>query len=98
MALLYSSAVRLPARLVSRLPAATMLSKSVGRRPPGFKRVHDLGFPCCVVRAERPWYPPMSSVSGTELTEIFPQPGRWTPPVQVPTIRSDLAPPIRYRN
>jgi len=44
-------------------------------------------------------FPPMSAVTGSELTEIFTHPGRWIPPVQVSAIRdSDLDPEIRYRN
>lgn len=29
-----------------------------------------------------PEYPPLSTVSGTELTEVFTHPGRWIPPVR----------------
>ncbi len=43
-------------------------------------------------------YPPLSSINGTELTEIFTKPGRWIPPVQVPIRRSGLAPNVRQRN
>lgn len=43
-------------------------------------------------------YPPMTSVSGTELTELFTQPGRWIPPVHVAIRRSNLPPNIRRRN
>lgn len=43
-------------------------------------------------------YPPMSSVSGTELTELFTRPGRWIPPVQVSIRRSGLTPKVRRRN
>jgi hypothetical protein len=44
-------------------------------------------------------FPPMSAVTGTELTEIFTKPGRWIPPVQVSGIRdSELEPEVRYRN
>jgi hypothetical protein len=44
-------------------------------------------------------FPPMSSVTAEERTEIFSHPGRWIPPVEVPAIRrSGLPPVIRYRN
>ncbi len=44
-------------------------------------------------------YPPMGSLNGTELTEIFTNPGRWIPPVQVPIVRQpDSTPKVRYRN
>jgi hypothetical protein len=43
-------------------------------------------------------YPPLSSVTGPELTAIFTQPGRWIPPARVPIRRSGLAPNIRHRN
>jgi hypothetical protein len=44
-------------------------------------------------------YPPMSFVTGTELTEIFTRPSRWIPPVQVPIVHQpDSTPEVRYRN
>jgi hypothetical protein len=44
-------------------------------------------------------YPPISSVNGTELTEIFTHPGRWMPPVHVPIVRRpDSTPEVRYKN
>jgi hypothetical protein len=44
-------------------------------------------------------YPPMSSVRGTELTEIFTRLGRWMPPVNVPIVHlPDSTPEIRHRN
>jgi hypothetical protein len=43
-------------------------------------------------------YPPLSSVSGTELTELFTRPGRWIPAAHVPIRRSGLAPSVRHRN
>jgi hypothetical protein len=44
-------------------------------------------------------YPSMSFVSGIELTEIFTQPGRWIPPVQVPIVHQPgSTPDIRHRN
>ncbi len=35
-----------------------------------------------VLGLRQPEYPPLSTVSGTELTEIFTHPGRWIPPVR----------------
>lgn len=44
-------------------------------------------------------YPPMRPVTGTELTEIFTQPGRWMPPVRTSAIRHwESDPKVRYRN
>jgi hypothetical protein len=43
-------------------------------------------------------YPPLSTVSGTELTELFTQPGRWIPAAHVPIRRSGLAPNVQHRN
>ena len=43
-------------------------------------------------------FPPMSSVTAEERTEILTHPGRWIPPVQVAIRQSDLPPVVRRRN
>lgn len=44
-------------------------------------------------------FPPVRSVSGTELTKIFTHPGRWIKPVQsLPIRQSGAEPEVRYRN
>lgn len=43
-------------------------------------------------------YPPMSTVSGTELTEIFTKLGRWIPPIHVPVRQSGQGSAVRHRN
>jgi hypothetical protein len=43
-------------------------------------------------------YPPLSTVSGIELTELFTRPGRWIPAAQVPIRRSGLTPNVRHRS
>lgn len=44
-------------------------------------------------------FPPLSSVTADERTEILTHPGRWIPPVHVPAIRQSGQPPVvRHRN
>jgi hypothetical protein len=44
-------------------------------------------------------FPPMSSITKEERTELLTHPGRWIPPVHVSAIRqSDLPPVVRHRN